>query len=195
MKKAFAPELVTAFVELDGMTTAVLGNESDTLTPDGIRKAAGFVRFADAFGLPVLTLSKGVRLEATEETEKAFGKEAAAFVSTLASATVPKLNVVIGDLIGNAYLLMNPKATGADVVYALEGVKIGIMDKDAAKKILSDDAVISRFEAEQAVSKVAKRGYVDEIVSASSLRKKVLLAMEILSAKRETPIVKKHAGK
>jgi acetyl-CoA carboxylase carboxyltransferase component len=107
------------------------------------------------------------------------------------------VNVVIGDMIGNAYLIMNSKASGADIVYALDGVKIGLMDGSAARKILSDggEEAARKFEEKQTVRQAAKRGYVDEIVAARSLRKKVLIAMEILSAKRGEPIAKKHAGK
>ena len=195
LKDKYAPEIVTGFIELDGMTTAVVGNETEVLTAAGLRKAADFVRFADAFGIPLLTLSKGVRLEAEEASEAAFLGETSAFVSALSSATVPKLNVVIGDSIGSAGLIMNSKAIGADVSYAVEGVKIGIMDAKAAKKILADEAAEARFEENQSALEAAKRGFVDEIVSAPSLRKKVLIAMEILSLKREKPIVKKHAGK
>ena len=195
LKKAFAPDMVTGFIELDGMTTAVVGNETDTLTAEGLRKASDFVRFADAFGLPVLTLSKGIRLESEEKAEKALLGEASRFITALASATVPKLNVVIGDTIGSAGLIMNSKAIGADVSYAVEGVKIGIMDAVSARKILADETAAARFEANGTAEEAAKRGYVDEIVAAPSLRKKVLIAMEILSSKREKPIVKKHAGK
>ena len=197
MKPSYAPDMITGFIKLDGMTTAVVANGSDALTAAGLRKAAEFVRFADAFDLPLVTLSHAVRLEASEEGEKALLREADALVSALSSSTVPKVNVVIGDMIGNAYLIMNSKASGADIVYALDGVKIGLMDGSAARKILSDggEEAARKFEEKQTVRQAAKRGYVDEIVAARSLRKKVLIAMEILSAKRGEPIAKKHAGK
>ena len=197
-KKDFAPSLVTGFILLDGMTTAVIGNAGKKLTSGGLRKAAAFVRFADAFGIPVLTLTNTSGFEATTASEKEMLRASAEYVSALASATVPKLNVILEEAFGSAYVLMNSKAVGADIVYAVRGSRIGAMDASSAAKIIGGEdlsAAAALFDEKQTALSAAKRGYVDEIIEMTSLRKKVLLAFEILSGKREKPIERKHSGK
>ena len=180
------------------MTTAVIGNAGKKLTSGGLRKAAAFVRFADAFGIPVLTLTNTSGFEATTASEKEMLRASAEYVSALASATVPKLNVILEEAFGSAYVLMNSKAVGADIVYAVRGSRIGAMDASSAAKIIGGEnlsAAAALFDEKQTALSAAKRGYVDEIIEMTSLRKKVLLAFEILSGKREKPIERKHSGK
>ena len=88
---------------------------------------------------------------------------------------------------------------GADVVYALSDAKIGIMDAGMAAKILAGDGDVSetaaRFEEKQSALAQAKRGYVDGLVEAASLRKQILAALEMLFSKREDAPLKKHGTK
>lgn len=199
VKKDYADSMVTGFILLDGMTVAVIGNQKPLISAEGLQKAVSFVRFADAFDIPLLTFTDASGFETTLGSEKAILKSAAEFVSVLSSATVPKLNVILREATGSAYVLMNSKAVGADMVYAVSGAKIGVMNGAMAAKIVGGgrepEKTAERFEKMQTAIMAAKRGYVDEIIEMPSLRKKILLAMEILSGKREKPIVKKRPGK
>ena len=175
--------------------------ESDgTLSARGARKAAEFVKFCDAFEIPVLTLTNVNGFKATVCGEKMMAKSVGALVHAFADATVPKVNVVIGKAFGTAYTAMNSKAIGADMVYAWENAEIGMMDADLAAKIMyagDDAAALTEKAAEyrelqNSVSSAAARGYVDTIISPADTRKYVIGAFEMLFTKREERPSKKH---
>ena len=117
-----------------------------------------------------------------------------------ADATVPKVNVVIGKAFGSAYVTMNSKAVGADMVYAWPEAEIGMMDANQAAKIMYADADAATIREKAAEYKnlqssplsAAKRGYVDTIIEAADTRKYVIGAFEMLFTKREDRPVKKH---
>jgi acetyl-CoA carboxylase carboxyltransferase component len=133
-------------------------------------------------------------------SEKGIAKAAAKLTYAFANATVPKVNVVIGKAYGTAYVAMNSKAIGADVVMAWPNAEIGTMDAKLAAKIMYEGQgadVINEKAAEYAalqtsVASAAKRGYVDQVVEAADTRKYVIGAFEMLYTKREDRPDKKH---
>ena len=214
VKKAYAKDMVTGFIRLNGMTVGAVANRSKvydeegntaeefdgTLSAMGCKKATAFVKFCDAFGIPVLTLTNVKGLKATACSEKNLAREMAALTYAFADATVPKVNVITGKAFGSAYVTMNSKAIGADMVYAWENAEIGMMDADLAAKIMyaGDDAAALTEKAAQyrelqnSVSSAAARGYVDTIISPADTRKYVIGAFEMLFTKREERPSKKH---
>ena len=122
------------------------------------------------------------------------------FVSAFADATVPKVNVIVGKAFGTAYVAMNSKAIGADMVYAWPESEIGMMDASLAAKIMyagSDAATLSAKAAEykalqSSVEAAAARGYVDTIIAPADTRKYVIGAFEVLFTKKEERPAKKH---
>ena len=88
------------------------------LTVDGCKKAVDFVNFCDAFSIPVLTLTNVAGFAATLESEKDMARAVARMTYAFANATVPKVNVIVGKAYGSAYIAMNSKSIGADMVYA-----------------------------------------------------------------------------
>ncbi len=106
------------------------------------KKQQIFVKFCDAFEIPVLTLTNVTGFKATVCGEKVMANPSAELVHAFASATVPKVNVIIGKAYGTAYVAMNSKAIGADFGYAWENAEIGMMDANLAAKIMyaGDDA-------------------------------------------------------
>ena len=214
VKKDYAPEMVTGFIKLDGQTVGVVANRSEkldaegnaaekydaALTPNGCEKAAEFVKFCDAFNIPVVTFTNVTGFKACECCESRIAKASAALAYAFAEATVPKVNVVIGKAYGTAYTLMNSKATGADITIAWPGAEIGCMDAKLAAKIMYEGQgadVIGEKAAEYAalqnnVVSAAKRGYVDQIVDPADTRKYVIGALEMLFSKREDRPSKKH---
>ena len=213
-KRNFAKEMVTGFIRLNGATVGVVANRSEVynadgevsekfepvLTVKGCKKAADFVNFCDAFEIPVLTLTNVKGFEATMCSEKNIAKAAASLTYAFANATVPKVNVVIGKAFGSAYVTMNSKALGADMVFAWDTAQIGTMDAKLAAKIICNgqgadkiDACAKEYEELQNnVESAAKRGYVDTIISAEDTRKYVIGAFEMLFTKRENRPAKKH---
>ena len=214
VKSGYAKNMVTGFLRLDGVTVGAVANRSeicdeegkvaekldDVLTAEGCEKAAEFVNFCDAFGIPVLTLTNVKGYEATLASEKTIAKAVAKLTYAFANATVPKVNVVIGKALGTAYVVMNSKAIGADITMAWPDAQIGAMDGKLAAKIMYDGQgadVINEKAAEYEaltlnVSSAAKRGYVDQIVNAADTRKYVIGAFEMLFTKSEDRPAKKH---
>ena len=214
VKSGYAKNMVTGFLRLDGVTVGAVANRSEicdeegkvaekldaVLTAEGCEKAAEFVNFCDAFGIPVLTLTNVKGYEATLASEKTIAKAAAKLTYAFANATVPKVNVVIGKALGTAYVVMNSKAIGADITMAWPDAQIGAIDGKLAAKIMYDgqDAdVINEKAAEYEaltlnVTSAAKRGYVDQIVNAADTRKYVIGAFEMLFTKSEDRPAKKH---
>ena len=89
------------------------------LTVDGCKKAADFVNFCDAFSIPVLTLTNVTGFAATVESEKNMASAVAKLTYAFANATVPKVNVIVGKAFGSAYVSMNSKSIGADLVICM----------------------------------------------------------------------------
>ncbi|HJA31421.1 MAG: carboxyl transferase [Clostridiales bacterium] len=214
VKGSWAKDMVTGFLRLNGMTVGAVANRSEVLDEEGkvaekfdaalsvrgCEKAADFVNFCDAFGIPVLSLTNVTGFAATKCSEKRIAKAAAKLTYAFANATVPKVNVVIGKAYGSAYNVMNSKAVGADITYAWPDAKIGTMDAKLAAKIICDgqdsaaiDACAKEYETGQtSVESAARRGYVDQIIEAAETRKYVIGAFEMLFTKREDRPAKKH---
>ena len=213
LKKDFAKEMVTGFISLDGMTvgcvanrTAVYGEDGSEqesfearLTSDGCDKAASFIKTCDAFNIPILTLTNVEGFATTVEEEKTIASQAAALTAAFAEADVPKVNLITGNAYGSAYITMNSKHIGADMVFALPDAKIGMMDAQVAAKIMyADDkdadlvAKAAEFAAQSGTEAAAARGYIDSIISPEAARKQLIFAFELLFTKSEYPIGKKH---
>ena len=206
--------MVTGFLKLNGTTVGAVANRTEVygadgekaeefeavLTARGARKAARFVKFCDAFNIPVLTLTNVTGFKADKHSERCIATAVAEMTHAFADATVPKVNVIIGKAYGSAYVAMNSKAVGADMTYAWEDASIGMMDAKLAAKIMyadADAATIGEKAAEYAslqesVQSAAARGYVDTIISAEDTRKYVIGAFEMLFTKREDRPAKKH---
>ena len=135
-KRQFARDMVTGFIKLNGMTVGAVANRSKvydenaevveafdgSLSADGAQKAAEFVTFCDAFHIPVLTITNVEGFAASDYDEKHLAKAAAKLTYAFANATVPKVNVITRKAFGSAYVAMNSKSVGADMVYCMEGI-------------------------------------------------------------------------
>ncbi len=214
VKADYAKDMVTGFIRLNGVTVGCVANRCEildeegkvaekldaVLTKKGCEKAADFVNFCDAFGIPVLTLTNVTGFEATVCSEKGIAKAAAKLTYAFANATVPKVNVVTGKAFGSAYITMNSKAIGADITMAWPDASIGTMDSKLAAMIMYEGQgadVINEKAAEYEALQLnalsaAKRGYVDQIVEAADTRKYVIGAFEMLFTKSESRPDKKH---
>ena len=214
VKAAYAKDMVTGFIRLNGTTVGVVANRTEvygedgevaekfdgTLSVKGASKAAEFVTFCDAFEIPVLSLTNVTGYKACTCSEKRIAKEVGKLTYAFANATVPKVNVIIGKAFGSAYVAMNSKAIGADMTFAWSNAQIGMMDAQLAAKIMyanEDAKVMNEKAAEYAALQssalaAAKRGYVDNIIEAEDTRKYVIGAFEMLFTKRDDRPSKKH---
>ncbi len=222
IKPDYAKEMVCGFIRLNGQTVGAVANRSaiydekgdeaekfeTVLTAQGCEKAAGFVRFCDAFDIPVLTLTAATGFKTCKCQEKRVAKAAASLTKTLADATVAKVNVIVGDTYGTPYVIMNSKAIGADLTFAWPHVAIGMMDATAAAKIIYADEIKASQDAVALIGKkaeeykalqssadsAARRGYVDAIIDPAETRKNLIAAFEMLFTKREEKPAKKHSA-
>lgn len=216
-KADYAKNMVTGFIRLNGTTIGAVANSSTVLdengeaaetfgkglTARGCNKAAEFIQFCDAFDIPVLSLTSVEGFRASECSEKNLAKAMARMTAAFAGASVPKVNIITGNAYGTAYVMMNSKSIGADLVYAWEGSRIGMMDAGLAAKIMYEDKgadVIAQKakeyeELQSSVLTSARRGYVDLIISPADTRKYAVAAFEMLYTKGIGEPVKKHAAK
>lgn len=220
VKSAYAREMVTGFIRLNGMTIGAVANRAEvldeelkaveefdgSLTTAGCEKATSFVNFCDAFNIPVLSLTSVKGYKATTEEEKTIAKAAAKLTYAFANATVPKVNVIVGEAYGSAYVTMNSKHIGADLVLAYEDAIIGMMDAKSAAQIMYAEEINASSDAtamidektreyaslQSSVEAAAKRGYVDNVISTEATRKQLVYAYEMLFTKRDSRPSKKH---
>lgn len=213
LKKDYAKEMVTGFICFDGMTVGAVANRTALfdekgekaeefaarLTTAGAKKAADFVKKCDAFNIPVLTLTNVEGFATSVEEEKTIASAVAKLTAAFAEADVPKVNLITGKAYGSAYIAMNSKHIGADMVFALPTAEIGMMDANVAAKIMyADDAEADLSEKAAAFAEASgtqaasARGYVDSIIEPEAARKQLLYAFEMLFTKSEYPIGKKH---
>ena len=214
VKRDYAKDMVTGFIKLNGVTVGAVANRSEVygedgkvsekydavLTAAGCDKAADFINFCDAFEIPVLSLTNVKGFKADKCNEKKIAGAAARLTYAFANATVPKVNVVIGQAYGSAYVTMNSKAIGADITMAWPDAQIGTMDAKLAAKIICDGQGADAIEAcakeyaelQTSAKSAAARGYVDQIVAPADTRKYLIGAFEMLFTKREDRPAKKH---
>ncbi len=214
MKKDYAKEMVTGFIRLNGSVIGAVANRAElldddfkpvekfdtALTTDGAKKAADFVRFCDSYSIPLLTLTNVTGFASDLAEEKTVAKAVAELTYAFTNATVPKVNVITGKAYGSAYIAMNSKHIGADLVFAWPDTEIGMMDsKLAAEIICGDDADKVNEKASEyaklqnSPESAAKRGFVDSIIEPSATRKQLIYAFEMLYTKRESRPQRKHA--
>ena len=216
-KADYAKNMVTGLIKLNGMTVGAVANCSEvydeegkkaetfdlSLTARGCDKAAEFIQFCDAFNIPVLSITNVNGYKNCMCAEKRLAKALARMTYAFANATVPKVNLVTGEAYGSAYVAMNSKSIGADMVYAYPDAKIGAMDSKLAVKIMYPEANAKELEdkaseyesLQSSVSAAAARGYVDLIIEPADTRKYLVAAFELLYTKCAYEPDKKHGTK
>ena len=216
-KADYAKDMVTGFIKLNGMTVGAVANCTEVhdeegnvtekfdsvLSFRGCEKAAEFIKFCDAFEIPVLSLTNVTGFKACMCSERRIAKALAHMTTAFAEATCPKVNLIVGDAFGSAYVTMNSKAIGADLVYAWPQTKVGMMDAKMAAKIMYADASADELEKKAAeyeklqsdVMAAARRGYVDLIIEPADTRKYLIAAFEMLYTKCAGTPDKKHGTK
>lgn len=206
LKADYAKDMVIGFMRVNGNTVGAVANATDSISSKGCLKAAKFVKFCDAFNIPVLSLTDVKGYEANKHQERKLAKAMAGLTKNFASATVPKVNVIVGSAWGSAGVIMNSKSIGADLVMAWSGADIGLMDAMSAVKIIYADEIKESDHAKELIEKAveeykeaqssavaaAKRGYVDMIIEPEDTRKHVIAAFEMLYTKQVELLDKKH---
>ena len=207
IQEAFARNIITGFVRLDGHPVGVVANQplvlAGCLDIDSSRKAARFVRFCDAFSMPILTLVDVPGfLPGTAQEHNGVIKHGAKLLFAYSQATVPMVTLITRKAYGGAYDVMASKHIGADVNYAWPTAEIAVMGAKGATEILYRSELGNRekiaertkeYEARFANPFVAaERGFVDEVIMPHSSRRRFVRAFATLRKKSIEPRWRKH---
>ena len=209
----YAENMIVCFARFNGRVVGIIANQpaflAGSLDVDASDKATRFIRFCDAFNIPLLTLvDVPGYLPGTDQEWAGIIRHGAKLLWCYSEATVPKITMITRKAYGGAYLAMCAKELGADIVYAWPTAEIAVMGAEGAANI------IHRREIAEAADRGAKlqekiqdyrdlfytpyiaaaRGLVDEVIMPSESRPKIIAALEFLSTKRETRPPKKHGN-
>ncbi|NSZ18929.1 acyl-CoA carboxylase subunit beta, partial [Agrobacterium vitis] len=207
LQEAFARNIITGFIRLEGQTVGVVANQpmvlAGCLDIDSSRKAARFVRFCDAFSIPILTLVDVPGfLPGVAQEYGGVIKHGAKLLFAYSEATVPMVTLITRKAYGGAYDVMASKHIGADVNYAWPTAEIAVMGAKGATEILyrselgDPEKIAARTrEYEERFANpfvAAERGFIDEVIMPHSSRKRIARAFASLRGKQVATHWKKH---
>ena len=209
----FARNIVIGFARMDGETIGIVANQpaylAGCLDINSSTKAARFVRFCDAFQIPILTFEDVPGfLPGTDQEFGGIIRHGAKLLYAYAEATVPKITVITRKAYGGAYCVMGSKHLRTDINFAWPTGEIAVMGFEGAVNILYKREIQSAEDPEQArLAKIAEysdhfanpfvaaeRGYVDDIIEPHETRPKVIRALRMLKTKTDTMPKKKHGN-
>ncbi len=203
----FARNIITGFIRLEGSTVGVVANQpmvlAGCLDIDSARKAARFVRFCDAFEIPLLTfVDVPGFLPGTSQEHGGIIKHGAKLLFAYGEATVPKVTVITRKAYGGAYVVMSSKHLRGDINYAWPTAEIAVMGAKGAVEILhrSEAGDAEKIAARTAEYErrfanpfvAAEKGFIDEVIMPHSTRRRVARAFASLRNKRLSNPWKKH---
>ena len=207
---AYEDGMKTVMGRIGGRSVGVVATAGEYLTAGALQKAARFVHFMDCFNLPVVSFinTRGVKVNSLN-TQSWLMNAQSQLLYAFATATVPKLAVITGDAIGQAYIAMGGNAA-ADVTYAWPGAVISALTPEAAVAVLYEDEVKAdtketpeasraKFakdytEGTASAAAAAKAGLLDDIINPAETRKILASALEMLASKRDYNPAKKHGN-
>lgn len=209
----FAKNIVVGFCRMDGAPVGVVANQPDHLAGvldiDSSDKAARFIRFCNAFHIPLLTLvdTPGF-MPGINQEHNGIIRHGAKMIYAYAEATVPKVSIVLRKAYGGAYIVMSSKHLGGDINLALPNAEIAVMGPAGAVKIIFrreiEAARDSAAEEKQLTDQyreelanpyeAASRGYLDDVISAEECRSTIIAAFSALQNKRQTTSSRKNGN-
>ena len=213
--RTFAPNIVVGLARLHGMPVGIVANQPDhlagTLDIDASVKAARFVRFCDAFNIPLVVFEDVPGfLPGTVQEFGGIIKHGAKLLYAFAEATVPKLNVITRKAYGGAYCVMASKHLRTDANFAYPTAEIAVMGPEGAINVLyrrdlaeADDAAADTLRSQKVQEfrdkfanpyVAAERGWVDEVIRPRDTRRKLIQALLALETKVDTNPPKKHGN-
>ena len=209
--KDYAKSLIVGFARFDGIAVGIVANQPSVLAgvldSNSSRKGARFVRFCDAFNLPILTLEDVPGfLPGTQQEYNGIILHGAKLLYAFGEATVPKITVVLRKAYGGAYCVMSSKHLRGDINYAWPNAEIAVMGPSGAIEILYGKEMkeaqdVNAFKAEKEKEyrdafanpyNAAKYGYIDDVIEPRNTRFRVIRALHQLENKRLSNPAKKH---
>jgi propionyl-CoA carboxylase beta chain len=209
----WAQNILCGFARLNGHPVGVVANQPQVLAGcldiTSSTKGARFVRFCDAFNIPIVTfVDVPGFLPGTEQEYGGIIRHGSKLLYAFSEATVPRMTIITRKAYGGAYVVMNSKHIRADVSFAWPSAEIAVMGAEGAVNIIhrkeiagADDAVAKRAELIADYSEkfsnpyiAAERGYVDGVIEPQETRHKLIQSLEMLRSKRETIPQRKHGN-
>ncbi len=211
--KNFAENIVVGFARLAGKSIGIVANNpaalAGVLDVDSSTKGARFVRFCDAFNIPLLVLEDVPGfLPGTDQEWNAIITNGAKLLYAFSEATVPRITVITRKAYGGAYDVMNSKHIGADMNFAWPSAEIAVMGAKGAAEIIFKKEISSAETPEMAWKekeaeyadifanpyRAAERGFIDEVIFPEQTRKKLITAFKMLENKVKNLPKKKHGN-
>ena len=205
--------VVIGFARLNGEAIGIVANQpkvlAGSLDVDGSDKAGRFVRFCDAFNIPLLALADVPGyMPGSKQEYSGIIRHGAKLLYAFAEATVPKVTLILRKAFGGAYIAMNSKDVGADYVFALPIAQVAVMGAEGAVEIINKKEIaaapdpvaaraqcIAKYEEELMNPYVAaSMGVVDEVIHPADVRKRLITAFDALKTKDQKRHWKKHAN-
>jgi len=209
----YATNMITGFARLNGQSIGIIANQPKVLAGcldiDASDKAARFIRFCDAFNIPILTLVDVPGfLPGSAQEYGGIIRHGAKLLYAYSEATVPKITLIVRKSYGGAYLAMCSRDLGADQVIAWPTAEIAVMGSQGAANIIFRKEIAKADNPEKVRQEkidefqlkfsnpyeAAKRGYVDMVIDPRETRPRLITTFEMLSTKRESKKKKKHGN-
>ncbi len=215
-QQAFAKNIITCFARFNGQSVGIVANQpkymAGVLDSNASRKAARFIRFCDAFNIPIVTLVDVPGfLPGTGQEYNAVIDHGAKLLFAYCEATVAKVTVTLRKAYGGAYIVMSSKHIRGDINYAWPTAEIAVMGASGAVEVLQAKAIAAiespeekaKFIAEKEKEyndkfsnpyNAAKYGYIDDIIEPRNTRFRIIRALQSLATKRLSNPAKKHSN-
>lgn len=213
VQKHWAQNMVVGFARMAGNVVGIVANNSAHLGAaidiDASDKAARFIRFCDAFNIPLVSLvdTPGY-MPGTDQEYKGIIRHGAKMLYAFSEATVPKVTVVVRRSYGGAHIAMSIKSLGADLIYAWPSAEIAVTGPEGAVRILyrreiqnsksPDDFIKERIAEYKKLFAnpywAAEKGLIDDVIEPKDTRKVIVSALRMLKNKREFRYPKKHGN-
>lgn len=208
LQSNFAENIIIGFGRIGGRGCGIVANNeyinNGKLDIDGMDKAYKFVKFCDAFNMPIITLinSDGFEVSLKEE-EAGLAKKGAKVIFAYADATVPKIDVIVGKSFGGSSLMLG---AGADITLAWDSAKIALLDPKTAANILYSEEIAAEedpvsfreIKAKEYLDNFATaehaeiEGFIDSVINYRDTRKRIISSLDLFLSKREIKPVRKH---
>ncbi len=201
----FAQNIITCFARFDGQAVGIIANQPNVMAGcldiNASDKSARFIRFCDAFNLPLVNLVDVPGfLPGTDQEYGGIIRHGAKMLYAYSEATVPKVTVITRKAYGGSYLAMCSQDLGADQVLAWPSAEIAVMGPAGAANIIfrgdpeAAEKTAKYVEDFATPYKAAERGFVDQVIEPKETRPRVITALSMLASKREQRPAKKHGN-
>tara|TARA_B100000029_G_scaffold498680_1_gene567834 strand:+ start:78 stop:1631 length:1554 start_codon:yes stop_codon:yes gene_type:complete len=211
--QAYAPNMIVGFGHMDGRSVGIIAQQPSYLAGvidiNASIKGARFVRFCDAFNIPIITfVDVPGYMPGKDQEHQGIIREGAKLLYAFAEATVPKITVVTRKAYGGAYIVMGSKHLGSDMNFAWPSAEIAVMGPDAAVNVIHKRKLSESSDADAERASLiagyresfanpylaAERGYIDDVIDPATTRPVLIKALESLQNKRDSIPPKKHGN-